>query len=89
MLLPPEQQQIGKDNFADVAAARNDADVTRRDAIKAAMAAGTGLGAAYFGYGALKGERVRTAFIGTGDEGNVLINEHPTDYMDLLSLIHI
>ena len=55
MLLTPEQQQIGKDNFADVSAARNDADVTRRDAIKAAMAAGTGLGAAYFGYGALKG----------------------------------
>lgn len=86
MLLTPEQQQIGKDNFADVSAARNEADLTRRDAIKAAVAAGTGLGAAYFGYGTLKGERVRTAFIGTGDEGNVLINEHPTDYMDLVAI---
>lgn len=86
MLTTPEQQQVGKDNFADVTNGRLDQDVTRRDAIKAALAGGTGLGAAYFGYGALKGERVRTAFIGTGDEGNVLINEHPKDYMEIVAI---
>lgn len=80
MLLTPEQQQIGKDNFTEVMG------MQRRDFIKAAAAAGTGLGAVYFGYGALKGKPVRTAFIGTGDEGNVLINEHPTDYMDIVAI---
>ena len=44
------------------------------------------MGAAYFGYEKLKGKPVRTAFIGTGDEGNVLINEHPTDYMDIVAI---
>ncbi|GAB5443935.1 MAG: Gfo/Idh/MocA family oxidoreductase [Fuerstiella sp.] len=80
MLLTPEQEQIGKDNFNEVMA------VPRRQFIKAAAAAGTGLGAAYFGYSALEGKPVKTAFIGTGDEGNVLINEHPTDYMDIVAI---
>ena len=52
MLLTPEQQQIGKDNFTEVMG------IQRREFIKAAAAAGTGLGAAYFGYGALKGRFV-------------------------------
>lgn len=78
MLLTPEQEQIGKDNF-------NEVMVDRRQAMIAAAAGTTGLGAAYFGYGALKGDKVRTAFIGTGDEGNVLINEHPTDYMEIVA----
>lgn len=78
MLLTPEQEQIGKDNF-------NEVMVNRRQAMIAAAAGTTGLGAAYFGYGALKGDKVRTAFIGTGDEGNVLINEHPTDYMEIVA----
>ena len=80
MLLTPEQEQIGKDNFSDVA------NLSRRDFMKSAAAAGTGLGALYFGYSKLKGKPVRTAFIGTGDEGNVLINEHPTDYMDIVAI---
>ncbi|MEO2016628.1 MAG: Gfo/Idh/MocA family oxidoreductase [Fuerstiella sp.] len=80
MLLTPEQEQIGKDNFNDVVG------ISRRDFMKTAAAAGTGLGALYFGYGKLKGDPVRTAFIGTGDEGNVLINEHPTDYMEIVAI---
>ena len=70
MLVTPEQEAIGKDNFNEVVS------LTRRDFIKGAAAAGTGLGALYFGYEKLKGDPVKVAFIGTGDEGNVLISEH-------------
>lgn len=80
MLLTPEQEQIGRDNFHEVVG------VTRRDFMKGAAAAGTGLGAFYFGYKKLDGKPVRTAFIGCGDEGNVLINEHPTDYMEIVAI---
>jgi len=80
MLLTPEQQQIGIDNFND------SVGVSRRDFLKGAAAAGTGMGAVYFGYEKLKGKPIRTAFIGTGDEGNVLINEHPADYMDIVAI---
>src|SRR5690606_17891813 len=46
----------------------------------------TGLGAMYFGYQELKGDPVRTAFIGTGDEGNILLTEHPEHYMDVVAI---
>ncbi len=86
MIVTPEQEQIGRDNFHTAAAY----DVTRRDAIKTGLAGGLGLGAAYFGYEKLEGkDRVRTAFIGTGDEGNVLISEHPKDYMDIVAIADI
>ena len=82
MMTTPEQEQIGRDNFHEAVGS----ELTRRDAIKAAMAGGAGLGAAYFGYQKLTGDRVRTAFIGTGDEGNVLITEHPEDYMEIVAI---
>ena len=82
MLVDPEQEEIGRHNFHEAMSA----DITRRDAIKAAIAGGSGLGAAYFGYSELNGDRVKTAFIGTGDEGNVLITEHPTDYMEIVAI---
>lgn len=80
MLATPEQEAIGKDNFNEVVG------LTRRDFIKGAAAAGTGLGALYFGYEKLKGNPVKVAFIGTGDEGNVLITEHPENYMDIVAI---
>ena len=80
MLVTPEQEQIGRDNFNEAVG------FTRRDFIKTAGATGGGLGALYFGYEKLKGKRVRTAFIGTGDEGNVLITEHPEDYMEIVAI---
>src|SRR5262245_54113870 len=80
MVLTPEQEKIGRENFS------NAVEITRRDAIKAAAAGSLGLGAAYFGYKELTGEPVRVGFIGTGDEGGILINEHPPKYMDIVAI---
>ena len=83
MLLTPEQEQIGRDNFKDAV------DYTRRDFLAGTGAVAGGLGAAWFGYKKLEGDRVKVAFIGTGDEGNVLINEHPADYMEIVAIADI
>ena len=80
MQLTPEQEAIGKHNFGQAVG------VERREFLKSTASAGVGLGALYFGYEKLQGKPVRTAFIGTGDEGNVLINEHPTAYMDIVAI---
>ncbi len=80
MPLTPEEKQIGKDNFNDVVGH------SRRDFLKGALTGGIGLGAAYFGYEKLQGDRVKVAFIGTGDEGSVLLNEHPVDYMEITAI---
>ncbi|MEX1097678.1 MAG: Gfo/Idh/MocA family oxidoreductase [Planctomycetales bacterium] len=83
MQLTPEQREIGTRNFNEAVA------FSRRDLLKGAAAATTGLGALYFGYGKLDGSRVKTAFIGTGDEGSILINEHPADYMEIVAVCDI
>ncbi|MEQ9065870.1 MAG: Gfo/Idh/MocA family oxidoreductase, partial [Gimesia chilikensis] len=80
MNLTPEQEQIGKDNFNEAVS------FTRRDFITTAAAATTGLGAAYFGYEKLKGKPVKVGFIGTGDEGSVLITQHPPEYMEIVAI---
>ena len=80
MHLTPEQEQIGNDNFYDAVG------FTRRDFFAGVGAAGLGLGAAYFGYGKLAGDPVKVGFIGTGDEGNILITEHPPEYMDIVAV---
>jgi predicted dehydrogenase len=80
MQLTQEQLDIGKDNFNEAVG------FSRRTFIQGAAASGAGLGAYYFGYKALTGDRVRVAFIGTGDEGSVLINEHPNKYMEVVAI---
>jgi predicted dehydrogenase len=80
MQLTPEQIQIGKDNFNEAVG------FTRRDFITGVAAATTGLGATYFGYKQLEGEPVKVGFIGTGDEGNILLNEHPPEYMNVVAI---
>lgn len=80
MQLTPEQQQIGKDNFNEAVS------FTRRDFLIGGAAAATTLGAAYFGYGSIKGNPVKVGFIGTGDEGSVLLTQHPPDYMDVVAV---
>ncbi len=80
MELTPQQQQLGKENFAGAIS------VSRREFLKGATAGAAGLGAMYFGYAELTGEPVRVGFIGTGDEGNILINEHPPHYMNIVAI---
>ena len=80
IVLTPEQEANGKANF-DTAVS-----TSRRDFIKGATAGGLGLGAAYFGYEALDGDPVRCAFIGTGDEGNVLLTQHPPRSMQVVAI---
>ncbi len=80
MHLTPEQEQIGNDNFYD------SVGVTRRDFFAGTGRRGRGLGAAYFGYSKLQGDPVKVGFIGTGDEGNILITEHPPEYMDIVAV---
>jgi len=80
MNLTPEQQKIGKQSFSDAVG------LTRRDLLKGAAAGATGLGAMYFGYQELQGAPVKVAFIGTGDEGNVLLTQHPPAYMEVVAI---
>lgn len=85
-VVSPEQEQIGKDNFSVAVEAVNSGDLKRRDVLKAIAAGGVGTSAALFGYKALAGDRVRVAFIGTGDEGNILLTEHPPEYMEIVAI---
>ena len=66
---------------------------SRRDFIKggvlAGVAGGVGLGAAYFGYGASVPNPVRVGFIGTGDEGGVLIGAINPTYIDVVAIADI
>ena len=80
MLLSETQKQIGKDNFYDALGS------TRRGFLKGAIATGATIGVTYFGYEALKGNPVKVGFIGTGDEGMILLNEHPPEYMDIVAI---
>ena len=80
MQLTPEQERIGKDNFHEAVA------FTRRSFLVGAAAAVPTLGAAYFGYGALKGDPIKVGFIGSGDEGSVLLTQHPPEYMEIVGV---
>lgn len=87
MNLTPEQQTIGKENFNDAVA------ITRRDflsgTVAAGLATGAGLGSIYFGYGASVGDPLRVGFIGTGDEGSVLIGAHTPEYLNVVAIADI
>lgn len=80
MYLTPEQKQIGIDNFNETVG------VNRRSFLKGLAAGVPGLGAAYFGYEKLQGNPVRVGWIGCGDEGSVLLTQHPPDYMDIVAI---
>ena len=80
MQLTPEQEQLGKENFHEAVA------FTRRSFLAGAAATVPALGAAYFGYEALKGDPVKVGFIGTGDEGSVLLSQHPPGYLEIVAI---
>ena len=79
MSLTEEQIKTGKQNFSEAVS------VTRRDFLKGVGAGAAGAGGIYFGYKQLEGEPIKTAFIGTGDEGNILIGAHPPEFMQIVA----
>ena len=78
MNFKPDDREIGKQNYQDALS------VSRRSFLKAAAVA-PALGAFYFGYEKIT-RPVKVGFIGTGDEGSVLLTQHPPEYMDIVAL---
>jgi predicted dehydrogenase len=89
MDLSPEEKQIGKENFC----AAIGSPLVRRDflqkGINQGISSGSGLGPYYFGYEKSIGEPIRVGFLGTGDEGNVLINAINPDFIDVAAIADI
>jgi len=91
MNLTPEERAIGKENFETAIGSEH----TRRDFLKGTLAAtiaGAGLGAMYFGYseGGPPTNPLRVGFIGTGDEGNVLLGAlHSEDTRKYIQVVAI
>jgi predicted dehydrogenase len=87
MYLSPEEKAVGQGNF------QNAIGVTRRDFLKTGIAAGAvsgaGLGAMYFGYEAAVSNPLRVGFIGTGDEGNVLLGAITPSYINVVAIADI
>ncbi len=65
----------------------------RRDFLKAGIAAGAVVpvsAAVYFGYQSWKGNKaVKTAFIGCGDEGGVLVGDHNPEFNEIVAICDI
>src|SRR5215218_7574926 len=65
----------------------------RRDFIKVGLAAGAVVpvsAAVYYGYQSWKGNKaVRTALIGCGDEGGVLIGDHNPEFNEIVAVCDI
>jgi predicted dehydrogenase len=95
--LTQDQKNTGAANFAqasaDLTRQANPNDPTRRSFLKTAAATGAVLpvsAAVYFGYDQWKGMNpVRTAIIGTGDEGGVLIGEHNPEFTQIVATCDI
>ncbi|MGA2031717.1 MAG: Gfo/Idh/MocA family oxidoreductase [Thermoguttaceae bacterium] len=85
MNLNPDQRAAGKACF--------DAEVSRRNFLKAGVAtgvvAGGGLGAFYFGYEKALGSPVRVGVIGTGDEGNILLGAINPEFLEVKAICDI
>ena len=92
MHVKPEDRPIGKENF-ETAIAYSPDGMSRRKFLVGTLAAGAvsgaGLGAMYFGYGNSVEKPVRIAFIGTGDEGGVLIGAHTPSYAQCVAIADI
>lgn len=83
--MTPEQRQMGMENYARVADG-----MTRRRFLKGVAAAAGATAvvtpAVYFGYQALNGSPVKTALIGGGDEGGVLVGEHNPEFLEFVAV---
>ncbi|TWU01323.1 Gfo/Idh/MocA family protein [Stieleria varia] len=88
--LSSDEREVGKSNYYEAIGSYY--DINRRDFLRGIVGAGAisgaGLGAAYFGYGAVD-DPVRIAVIGTGDEGNVLIGGCNPKYVKVEAICDI
>ncbi len=88
MNLTPEEKAIGKENFN----AAIGSELTRREFLMGTLAAGVvsgaGLGGMYYKYTKVDNP-VRIGFIGTGDEGGVLIGALTPDYVQVAAIADI
>src|SRR5262245_59197625 len=92
LFVSPQAKEKGQEEFQRAVGHLGRSEPTRRDFMKGLLAAGATLpiGAAmYFGYKKLSGNPVRTALIGAGDEGGVLITEHNPDYLEFVAVCDI
>jgi predicted dehydrogenase len=86
--------RAGKMNSMVVGGSKVDpAKPDRRDFLKAGLAAGAVVpvsAAVYYGYQSWKGNKaVRTALIGSGDEGGVLVGDHNPEFNEIVAVCDI
>jgi predicted dehydrogenase len=88
--MTPEQKAQGEKNFNEATEALG---LNRRGFLKAGIlgagAVGGSAAAVYFGYQSVQGNPVRTALIGAGDEGGVLIGEHNPEFLKFVAVCDI
>jgi len=89
MYLSPEEKAIGKENFHAAIGSKPIRRDLLKKSIKADIKSGKGLGPLYFGYGDSVAEPVRVGFIGTGDEGSVLLGAINPKYITVKSIADI
>ncbi|MFH1921262.1 MAG: Gfo/Idh/MocA family oxidoreductase [Planctomycetota bacterium] len=86
MDLTPEEKAVGKENFQ----AAIGSPLLRREFLQEGtrqdIASGRGLGAYYFGYDKTLAEPIRVGFLGTGDEGNVLIGAINPEFIQVTAI---
>ena len=85
--LTAEQKEVGRKNF-DAASG----SINRRTFIGTAAGAAAAIplsAGVYFGYQSLGGKPVKTAIIGCGDEGGVLVGEHNPQFVEFIAACDI
>ncbi len=85
--LTAEQKEVGRKNF-DVASG----SINRRTFLGTAAGAAAAIplsAGVYFGYQSLGGKPVKTAIIGCGDEGGVLVGEHNPEFLKFVAVCDI